>query len=43
MLSTVGSAAVFPLLIAVTVVLYYDLRIRHEGFDVEQLARQLEG
>ena len=42
-LSTVGSAAVFPLLIAVTVVLYYDLRIRHEGFDVEQLARQLEG
>jgi len=32
-------ALVYPLFIAVLVVLYYDLRIRREGFDVEMMSR----
>jgi hypothetical protein len=35
------SALIYPLVMAITVVLYYDLRIRHEGFDVEQMSRAL--
>ncbi|HVP71765.1 MAG TPA: hypothetical protein VMS45_10585 [Gemmatimonadaceae bacterium] len=34
-----AGALVYPLLIAVAVVLYYDLRIRREGFDVEMMSR----
>jgi len=41
--STAVAAIAYPLIIAVTVVLYYDLRIRHEGFDVEQMSRSLSG
>ena len=35
--------AVFPVIPAVTALLYYDLRIRKEGFDLELMARSLEG
>ena len=34
---------VFPLIPAVTALLYYDLRIRKEGFDLELMAQSLEG
>jgi len=30
-----------PFQAAVTTILYYDLRVRHEGYDVELLAEQL--
>src|SRR5262249_6688883 len=36
---TAAGALVYPLIIAVAVVLYYDLRIRREGFDVEMMSR----
>jgi hypothetical protein len=40
-LSTAVSAAIFPLFITIQVILYYDLRIRFEGFDVEMMSRDL--
>jgi hypothetical protein len=36
---TAAGALVYPLIIAIAVVLYYDLRIRREGFDVEMMSR----
>jgi len=30
-----------PFLAAVTTILYYDLRVRHEGYDMQLLAEQL--
>lgn len=39
----VGSLVTDPLLAAVLVVLYLDLRVRKEGFDLRVLADQLEG
>lgn len=38
---TLSSALVTPLSAAVLTVLYFDLRVRKEGFDLELLARQL--
>ena len=38
---TASSALATPLSAAVTTVLYFDLRVRKEGFDVELLARRL--
>jgi len=38
-LQTVVVAATYPLLASVETVLYYDLRVRTEGFDVELMAR----
>jgi hypothetical protein len=35
------TALVYPLLIAISVMLYYDLRIRQEGFDVEMMSRSV--
>jgi len=39
--ATVSSILVQPFTAAVTTVLYYDLRVRHEGYDLEVLADQL--
>ena len=39
--STVGSALVTPFTAAVAVVLYFDLRVRKEGFDLELLAQRI--
>jgi hypothetical protein len=36
---TAGSALLYPIISVVTVVLYYDLRTRKEGFDVEMMSR----
>ncbi len=36
-----GASAVLPFLVSVVTVLYFDLRIRKEGFDVELLAQDL--
>ena len=41
--TTAATALVYPLLITVGVVLYYDLRIRHEGFDVEMMTKSMAG
>ena len=38
---TASSALLTPLSAAVTTVLYFDLRVRKEGFDIELLARRL--
>jgi hypothetical protein len=40
-LSTAVSAVIFPLFVMMQVILYYDLRIRFEGFDVEMMSREL--
>jgi hypothetical protein len=39
--SGISTVVVEPFRAAVTTVLYYDLRIRHEGYDLELLAEQL--
>ena len=39
--STAIGALAYPMIVVVSVVLYYDLRIRHEGFDVEQMSKSL--
>jgi hypothetical protein len=39
--STISSIIVFPFIAAVITVLYFDLRVRSEGFDLEILAREL--
>jgi hypothetical protein len=41
--SIVGSALTTPVLSAVTAVLYFDLRVRKEGFDLAVLAERLGG
>lgn len=40
-LTTAISAAIVPLFMMMLVILYYDLRIRFEGFDVEIMSRKL--
>ena len=35
--------AIYPLIATVTTLLYYDLRVRKEGFDLEVMARELGG
>ena len=39
--STVITVLVYPLVVVVNVALYYDLRIRSEGYDLELMARKL--
>jgi hypothetical protein len=39
--AAISSVLVRPFQAAVTTVLYYDLRVRHEGYDVQLLAEQL--
>jgi hypothetical protein len=39
--TAIGSTLVMPIGIVSTVLLYYDSRIRKEGFDLELLAREL--
>jgi membrane-anchored glycerophosphoryl diester phosphodiesterase (GDPDase) len=41
--STLGSALVTPVLYLSVVLLYFDLRIRKESFDLDQLASQVPG
>jgi hypothetical protein len=41
--STLGSALVTPILYLCLVLLYFDLRIRKESFDLDQLAAQVRG
>mgnify|MGYP005836128609 CR=1 FL=1 len=41
-LSTVTSALFMPVISIVTILLYYDIRIRREGFDLEILAQELD-
>jgi hypothetical protein len=41
-LTAVILAFAYPLIGVVTTLLYYDLRVRHEGFDLEVMARELE-
>ena len=36
---TAALALIYPVIVAIAVVLYYDLRIRKEGFDVEMMSR----
>jgi hypothetical protein len=43
LLSAMAYVLVFPLVGIVTTLLYYDLRIRKEGYDLELLAKRLEG
>lgn len=40
-LTAVILAFAYPLIGVVTTLLYYDLRVRHEGFDLEVMAREL--
>lgn len=40
-LSSLVSIALYPLLANILTVLYYDLRIRKEGYDIEELSRRL--
>ena len=40
-LSTAVTSAIIPLFLMMMVILYYDLRIRFEGFDVEMMSRDL--
>lgn len=40
-LAVVGSIVTAPLLAAATIVLYYEMRVRKEGFDVELMAERL--
>jgi hypothetical protein len=35
--------AIYPLIATVTTLLYYDLRVRKEGFDLEVMSRELGG
>lgn len=42
-LSQVGMIVAYPLVGVAGTLLYYDLRIRKEGFDLETMARELEG
>jgi hypothetical protein len=39
--STVGSVVVLPFIAAVLIVLYFDLRVRAEGYDLEVMAMEL--
>ena len=39
--STIGTAVVTPVLYLCLVLLYFDLRIRKESFDLDQLAAQV--
>lgn len=39
--TTAAAAVVYPLVITISVVLYYDLRIRVEGLDVEMMAKSI--
>jgi membrane-anchored glycerophosphoryl diester phosphodiesterase (GDPDase) len=41
--STLGTAAITPVLYLCLVLLYFDLRIRKESFDLDQLAAQVRG
>lgn len=41
MIGIVGSVLTTPFLAAVVVIIYFDLRVRKEGFDLELLASQL--
>jgi len=41
MVSTAVTIVVYPVIGLTTMVLYYDTRIRHEGFDLEQMERAL--
>ena len=41
LMSTGGSVLTTPFAAAVTAVIYFDLRVRKEGFDLEMLARQV--
>jgi hypothetical protein len=41
--SLVGDVFVMPISATATILLYYDLRIRKEGFDLEMLAQRLSG
>jgi hypothetical protein len=40
-LSVAASILIFPLLSSTRVVLYYDLQIRHEGYDLELMAQRV--
>jgi hypothetical protein len=40
-ISTAVAAAIYPLILVIWVVLYYDLRIRNEGFDVEMMSKAM--
>ena len=40
--SLISSTLVLPFQVAVTTVLYIDLRVRKEGFDIQLLAHSLE-
>ncbi len=42
-ITTVVTALIYPILPIVTTLLYYDLRIRAEGYDLEVLSGQLDG
>jgi len=42
-LSAILIIPIYPLLAVVSTLLYYDLRIRKEGFDLELMSRELEG
>lgn len=41
-ISTLAEVVIFPIQVAPIILLYYDLRIRKEGFDLEQLAASLQ-
>lgn len=41
LLSTIASTLMYPLTSIVVILLYYDIRIRREGFDLELLANEL--
>ena len=40
--SVVGNVVTLPFVAAVTVIIYYDLRVRKEGFDLALMAQQLD-
>lgn len=40
-LSSFGAGLISPFIMAITVLLYFDIRIRKEGFDIEMLARNM--
>jgi hypothetical protein len=40
--SQIGVIAALPLQLAISTLLYFDLRIRREGYDLELLARRVE-
>jgi hypothetical protein len=43
LLQSLAGALVLPFSVATTVLLYFDIRVRKEGFDVEMLARGMGG